>query len=486
MGRVRGSEACVNMADEPQPSTSGVKRKRVPKQHKDYYSASEIAQIILEGSDSDQESNYSSDDSLDGEGEESVVRTGDVDIGAILRSEAQREERAELESEYEASSDTMDTGGESPVSGSAEEGEGGAAAAIFSQPRGASRGRGRVRTQGGVRARSRGRGRILSTGGRGRGRGIRNFDETSLVAPNHQQPEVPLFTGQPGLKEDVDGDLPADYYRLFLTNDFTDYLATETNRYAAQTLAAARERGPISPHSRLRGWVPVDRTAMQHFIGLQLLTGLVQKPSIASYWSKLPILQTPIFASVMPRNRFQEILRFWHANNNEEEPPRDSPDRDRLYKLRPVITHLQDRFQNVYTPEKEIAIDESLLLWKGQLLFKQYIPLKRARFGIKLFNVCERSGYTYRFHIYTGKEDPAFQMERDIPPDAGHLSMTEKIVVYMAQPLLGKGYQLYMDNWYSGVSLYLYLKSKNTVSCGTVKENRCPVTIRQLQLEEGE
>ena len=60
----------------------------------------------------------------------------------------------------------------------------------------------------------------------------------------------------------------------------------------------------------------------------------------------------------MPRNRFQEILRFWHANNNEEEPPKDSPDRDRLYKLRPVITHLQDRFQNVYTPEKEIAIDE--------------------------------------------------------------------------------------------------------------------------------
>ena len=54
-------------------------------------------------------------------------------------------------------------------------------------------------------------------------------------------------------------------------------------------------------------------------------------------------------------------------------PGTDSPDRDRLYKLRPVITHLHDRFQNVYTPEKEIAIDESLLLWKGQLLFKSSI-----------------------------------------------------------------------------------------------------------------
>ena len=64
---------------------------------KDYYSALETAQILED--DSDQESDSSSDDSLDREGEESVVQTGDVDIGAILRSEAQREERAELENE---------------------------------------------------------------------------------------------------------------------------------------------------------------------------------------------------------------------------------------------------------------------------------------------------------------------------------------------------------------------------------------------------
>ena len=140
----------------------------------------------------------------------------------------------------------------------------------------------------------------------------------------------------------------------------------------------------------------------------------------------------------------------------------------------------------MYTPEKDIAIDESLLLWKGQLIFKQFIPLKRARFGIKLFNLCEKSGYTYKFHIYTGKDDPAFQLASQIPNDAKHLSMTEKVVVFMMQPLLDKGYHLYMDNWYSGWKLYTYLQSKKTVCCGTIRENRCPIPVRQLQLDGGE
>jgi len=65
---------------------------------------------------------------------------------------------------------------------------------------------------------------------------------------------------------------------------------------------------------------------------------------------------------------------------------------------------LFEKFQEIYTPSKNVCIDESLLLWKGRLHFKQYIPLKRSRFGIKLFMLCEDGGYTYRFQVYTGKD----------------------------------------------------------------------------------
>lgn len=330
------------------------------------------------------------------------------------------------------------------------------------------------------------------TRGRGRGsrpsrnaRGIGNFDNSSLSAPNGQPPDIPNFTAAPGLQADMNDDRPIDFYRLFLTDDLLDHLVTETNRYAYQTITQAGASGPIKKFSRLRSWTDVDKATMEQFIGLQLLTGLVNKPTIESYWSNMPTMYTPMFPYVMPRNRFQEILRFWHANDNAKQPARGDPDRDRLYKVRPVLSHFQSKFETVYKPDREIAVDESLLLWKGQLIFKQYIPLKRSRFGIKIYNLCEKSGYTFRFHIYAGKEDPSFMIERSIPDDAKHLTMSEKVVVFMMLPLLGQGYHLYMDNWYSGHQLYMYMKGKDTVCCGTIRENRCPRPVRELQLDNG-
>ncbi|EFN71302.1 PiggyBac transposable element-derived protein 4, partial [Camponotus floridanus] len=44
--------------------------------------------------------------------------------------------------------------------------------------------------------------------------------------------------------------------------------------------------------------------------------------------------------------------------------------------------------------ERNICIDESLLLWKERLSWKQYILSKRNRFGIKFFALCKnKTGY---------------------------------------------------------------------------------------------
>ena len=55
---------------------------------------------------------------------------------------------------------------------------------------------------------------------------------------------------------------------------------------------------------------------------------------------------------------------------------------------------------------QNVCIDESLLLRKGRLHFKQYIPIERSRFGVKLLKLHENSsGYIYRFIIYVGKDN---------------------------------------------------------------------------------
>jgi hypothetical protein len=43
-------------------------------------------------------------------------------------------------------------------------------------------------------------------------------------------------------------------------------------------------------------------------------------------------------------------------------------------------------------------------MWKGCLLWKVYMPSKRARFVIKLFELCEaKSGYVWNLIIYFGQ-----------------------------------------------------------------------------------
>ena len=157
-------------------------------------------------------------------------------------------------------------------------------------------------------------------------------------------------------------------------------------------------------NSRVYEWEPTDPKEMKHFLGLTFPMAIIQKPNIQMYCSNDPLYCTLIFKQVMKRDTSLFILKFLHFNNNDNMSHRTEPNPDKLFKIRPLVDHLFEKIQEIYTLSKNVCIDESLLLWKGQLHFKQYIPLKRSRFGIKLFMLCEDGGYTYPFQVYTRKE----------------------------------------------------------------------------------
>ncbi|XP_067939831.1 piggyBac transposable element-derived protein 4-like [Watersipora subatra] len=68
--------------------------------------------------------------------------------------------------------------------------------------------------------------------------------------------------------------------------------------------------------------------------------------------------------------------------------------------------------------------NESLLAWKGRLSFRQYIPSKRSRFGIKLFALCDPvSGYVHKLSVYIGDErEQAEGTDNDKPPSLHNFS----------------------------------------------------------------
>ena len=123
---------------------------------------------------------------------------------------------------------------------------------------------------------------------------------------------------------------------------------------------------------------------------------------------------------------------------------------------------------------QNICIDESLLLYKGRIIFKQYIPLKRARFGIKLFCLTDSDGYLHSFKVYSGKDDPISNLNNEVPPECADMTVTAKTTMALMKNFQNKGYHLFIDNWYSSVPLLEFLHKQKTLCTSTARSNQVP------------
>ena len=148
----------------------------------------------------------------------------------------------------------------------------------------------------------------------------------------------------------------------------------------------------------------------------------------------------------MSCDRYIHILRCLHFHDNEE--ILNHP----LVQIKPVIGHVQSEFLAVLTPGKNLRIDESLLLWKGRRRLKQYIPLKRNRFGIKLYMIVDCvTGFVLGCVVYTGADTDYQKFD---------LGVTGDIVAHLLQPYFYKGHVVYIDNWYTSPTLLEFLQLK--------------------------
>lgn len=70
----------------------------------------------------------------------------------------------------------------------------------------------------------------------------------------------------------------------------------------------------------------------------------------------------------MSRNRFELLLRFLHFNNNEE-----NNSNNRLPKIIYIMNHLNNNFKKYYNPHEILCVNESLVPFRGRIVFRQYI-----------------------------------------------------------------------------------------------------------------
>lgn len=260
-------------------------------------------------------------------------------------------------------------------------------------------------------------------------------------------------------------------FKIFFTVEFVEKIVVQINNFHKYVV----EQGAIEDKSRIAKWKDTDADEIYCFLAIAFLMAQLKKQKINAYWSTDTFLSTPIFLQIMGRDRYLSLLRMLHFSDNNTVEKEDS-----LFKLRMVIDHLKPTFRNVLYPFQNVCIDESLMLFKGRLAFKQYIPSKRHRFGIKLFLLCDcETGYILDFIIYTGSNTEIKIFNED-------LKITGNIVYTLMEPYLNQGHTLFVDNWYTSPLLFDRLHRDKTNACGTVKANRKHMPPMKEKVAKGE
>ncbi|XP_035209422.1 piggyBac transposable element-derived protein 4-like [Stegodyphus dumicola] len=257
---------------------------------------------------------------------------------------------------------------------------------------------------------------------------VRDWCQINMQDIPPAPPRFP-FHGDPGIKVSLTNENPLEYFELFADEEFIACIVNETNRYAGQYL----DRIGLTPSSRCQKWTDTNESEIKVFLALLLLQGILRKPKQKWFWTTRPIISTPFISKIMSEKR-------------------------------------------------DISIDESLLPYKGRLSWKQYIPSKRARFGIKMFHLCESaSGYIWRSIIYTGK-DTSFDSKYN------EYGLATKSVLSLLDPLLDRGYCLTVDNFYNSPELADILIRHKTDIYGTLRpsQKNVPAVLKATKVKKGD
>ena len=103
-----------------------------------------------------------------------------------------------------------------------------------------------------------------------------------------------------------------------------------------------------------------------------------------------------------------------------------------------------------------------LRAFHGRVGFKQYMPNKPAKYGLKLFIICDaKTSYCWDAIFYTGKSS-----------EKRATNLGQSIVLELTRPLRGTGRNITCDNWFTSFALAEDLLLHNLTMVGTIKKNK--------------
>lgn len=268
------------------------------------------------------------------------------------------------------------------------------------------------------------------------------------VSAENSEKQIPDWLDT--LPEPNEVDCAIDYFRYFFDENIMATLVEQSNLYSVQ-------KNPNKP-------LNLTVKELEQYFGICIGMSVYDLHRTRLYWAKNTRIDK--IANVMSRDRWEQIKSNLHCNDNTQMRPQNDPNKDRLFKIRPLVDSMQDKFRSI--PKYEyLCVDEQIVPYKGKSSLKMYNPKKPKKWGFKLFVLCDQNGLVYDFDIYCGKIQPVLGF-----PDIGASS---NIVLKLVETIpRDKNYKLFFDNWFSSLQLFFELKAIGIESLGTIRSDRFP------------
>ena len=275
-------------------------------------------------------------------------------------------------------------------------------------------------------------------------------DEASFQSyddPEDGESPVPPFTpfGTPGFKLPeyyTRGSVATAYsfFKLLFPDNMINSIVDHTNSYAQEKIFS----GLGSSYTISDGsWQDVTADEIRRFIALLIHFGVVHvRGDVQKNWSTTTLYHGLWARAILPRTRYFAILAMLHVVDPGAEDPRN-----KLCKVESFIEEFKKLCKALYVPQKYVAIDERMVKSRHRSGFRQFIKDKPTKSGIKLWVLADSSNnYTVDFNTYISRAAGQTIGEH------GHDGYD--VVRHLMAPYFGKGYQFFVDNFYSTLTLF--------------------------------
>lgn len=201
----------------------------------------------------------------------------------------------------------------------------------------------------------------------------------------------------------------------------------------------------------------IDDPQFMAFLGVLLVKDAYHSKNqrVDLLWSEA--FGIPLIKQAMPRQKFQNFMKFLRFDCKQTRPQRIKTDKFAL--ISDIWNSFFDNCQKCYAPEGEVTVDEQLYATKVRCPFQQYVANKPDKFGIKFWLCSEvNSKYLLNAIPYLGA---------DSSREKG-LTLGEHVTLKLVEPFYGLGRNVCCDSLLTGVSLAKKLLENKTTLTGTM------------------